>query len=95
MNFSGLVLGAVMLLAIGFGHVLVVKWEYHLGTKWWPPLLIVGLLLTTASVLVESKLLSGCLGIIGVVFFYSNHELFKQKERVERGWFPKNPKRDE
>ena len=94
MNFSGLVLGAVMLLAIGFGHVLVVKWEYHLGTKWWP-LLIVGFLLTTASVLVESTLLSGCFGIIGVVFFYSIHELSKQKERVAKGWFPKNPKRDE
>ena len=94
MNFSGLVSGAVMLFAIGLGHVLVVKWEYHLGTKWWP-LLIVGLLLTTASVLVESALLSGCLGIIGVVFFYSIHELFKQKERVAKGWFPKNPKRDE
>ena len=92
MNFSGLVLGAVMVLAIGFGHVLVVKWEYQLGAKWWP-LLIVGLFLIIASVLVESKLLSGCLGIIGVVFLYSIHELFKQKERVARGWFPKNPKK--
>jgi hypothetical protein len=93
MNFSGLVLGAVMVLAIGFGHVLVVKWEYHLGTKWWPPLLIAGFLLIIASVLLESKLLSGCLGIIGFVFLYSIRELFKQKERVAKGWFPKNPKK--
>ena len=91
-NFSGLVLGAVMLLAIGLGHTLVVKWEYHLGTRWWP-LLIVGFLLIIASVLVESKLLSGCLGIIGFVFLYSIRELFKQKERVAKGWFPRNPKR--
>jgi len=93
MNLSGFVLGAVMLLAIGLGHVLVVKWEYHLGTKWWPPFLIAGLLLIIASVLVESKLLSGCLGIIAVVFLYSIYELFKQKERVARGWFPKKPKK--
>ena len=92
MNVSGLVLGAVMLLAIGFGHVLVVKWEYHLGTKWWP-LLIAGLLMIIASMFVESTLLSGCLGIIGVVFLYSIHELFKQKERVAKGWFPRNPKK--
>lgn len=89
MNFSGLLLGVVMSLAIWFGHVLVVKWEYHLGTKWWWPFLIAGLLLTVASVLVESKILSGCLGILGFVFFYSIHELLKQKERVARGWFPR------
>lgn len=93
MNVSGLVLGAVMLVAIGLGHMLVIKWEYHLGTKWWWPLPIIGLLLIIGSVLVESTLLSGCLGIIGFVFLYSTRELFKQKERVAKGWFPKKPKK--
>ena len=95
MNFSGLVLGVVMLFAIWFGHLLVVKWEYHLGTKCWWPLMIIGFFLTIASVLVESKVLSGCLGIFGFVFFYSIRELFRQRKRVARGWFPKNPRRNE
>jgi len=55
--------------------------------------LIIGLLLIIGSVLVESTLLSGCLGIIGFVFLYSTRELFKQKERVAKGWFPKKPKK--
>ena len=36
MNFSGIVLGLVAFLCIGFFHPLVIKGEYYFGTKcWW------------------------------------------------------------
>ena len=33
------------------------------------------------------------LGVIAFSSFWSILELFQQEKRVQRGWFPKNPKR--
>ena len=33
------------------------------------------------------------MGVAGFSSLWSIIELFKQKKRVERGWFPRNPKR--
>ena len=35
------------------------------------------------------------LGVFGASALWGIGELFEQKKRVERGWFPKNPKRTE
>lgn len=91
LNFIGLCLGFVMLLLIAFGHILIIKGEYYLGTKLWPFFLICGLLSIIVSIFVNSAILSGILGITGFIFLWSIYELFQQKERVRKGWFPKNP----
>ena len=93
MNFYGLAMGGIMILATGLGHILIIKGEYYWGVKWWPGLLVLGLLVVIISILVENALLSGCLGILGAILLWSVYELFKQREWVERGWIPKNPKR--
>jgi hypothetical protein len=48
-----------------------------------------------ASLLVAEVILSTILGVVAFSAFWSILELFKQKERVAKGWFPKNPKREE
>ena len=93
MNFFGLILGAFMLLVTGAGHILIIKGEYHVGTKLWTIFLFITLSSILASIFVKSDLTSGILGIMGFTFLWSIHEIFKQKERVKKGWFPKNPKR--
>ncbi len=93
MNFFGLILGAFMLVVIGLFHTLVIKVEYHFGTRLWPVFLVIGLFCMIVSFLVNSSLISGVLGIAGFLFLWNIHEIFKQKERVRKGWFPKNPKR--
>jgi hypothetical protein len=94
MNFIGIILGIMMLLLTGFGHIIIIKGEYYFGIKWWPLFLILSLLSIIASFLVKSDLMSGIFGIAGFIFLWSIYELFQQKERVRKGWFPKNPKRD-
>ena len=47
------------------------------------------------SLAVENGLLSPVLGVIGCSCFWSILEIFEQKKRVEKGWFPMNPKRRE
>lgn len=95
MNFFGLILGIITVLVIGLSHVLIIKGEYYWGTKWWQWLMAAGIASLIGSLLVKSELLSGSLGIISFCMFWSIRELFKQKQRVEKGWFPKNPKRKE
>jgi len=85
LNFFGVVLGFIMLLLIGFGHILIIKGEYYFGTKLWPLFLIFGLLSVIASIFVNSALFSGILGITGFIFLWSIYELFQQKERVRKG----------
>ena len=41
------------------------------------------------------RLLSILLGLVGVAFLWSIRELKEQAQRVEKGWFPKNPNRKE
>jgi hypothetical protein len=45
-----------------------------------------------AAFLVANVLFSALLGVLGASCLWSIGELFEQKERCEKGWFPKNPK---
>jgi hypothetical protein len=93
MNLFGLVLSACVLALIALFHIIVVKFEYYVGTKFWPVFLATGLVCVILSLLTANDLLSGILGVTGVFLFWSIRELIEQKERVKKGWFPRNPNR--
>lgn len=88
-NYYGIIFGLIMLVFTGLGHIIVIKGEYHFGIKIWPIFLIIGILSLFFSIIVDSNLLSGSLGIVGLTFLWGIHELIKQRERVQKGWFPK------
>ena len=48
---------------------------------------------TVAAFLVANVLFSAILGVVGASCLWSIGELFEQRQRCEKGWFPKNPKR--
>ena len=91
-SISGVIIGLLSFLIIGIFHFVVIKTEYHVGVKVWPIFLICGIICVFFSFLVKNTILSGGLGVSGFSFFWSILELFKQKERVEKGWFPKKDK---
>ncbi|MCR5064148.1 MAG: DUF4491 family protein [Bacteroidales bacterium] len=93
MNFTGLIIGVATFLCIGLFHPLVIKAEYHFGTGCWWAFLVLGLVCIAGSLLVESTILSTLLGVTAFSSLWSILELFKQRKRVEKGWFPANPKR--
>ena len=55
--------------------------------------MLVGVLMLIGSLLMDNIYFSVILGVIAFSSFWSILELFQQEKRVERGWFPKNPKR--
>ena len=92
-NLTGIIIGLATFLIIGLFHPLVIKAEYYMGVKSWWLFLLGGVLGFIASLLVSNLLLSILLGVIGFSSFWSILEIFHQKKRVEKGWFPENPKR--
>ena len=93
MNFTGLILGTGAFLCIGLFHPLVIKAEYHWGVKSWWAFLIIGIAAIAASLLVSNNLISILLGVFAFSSLWGIGEVFKQRDRVKKGWFPMNPKR--
>lgn len=92
-HLGGLVIGICTFLIIGFFHPVVVKAEYHFGTRCWWGFLLLGLVGIAGSVLAGNLLVSSLLGVFSFSSFWSIREIFEQRERVLKGWFPMNPKR--
>lgn len=93
MYFTGLIIALSTFLIIGLFHPVVVKTEYYFGTRPWWLFLIAGIVCVVCSLLVENHILSSIIGVIGASLLWSIGEIFAQKKRVEKGWFPMNPKR--
>ncbi len=93
LHLEGLLLGLATFLIIGVFHPIVIKAEYYFGTRLWWLFLFCGLLGAFGALLIENLFWSALCGIIGFSSLWSIKELFEQKERVRKGWFPKNPKR--
>ena len=91
MNFTGLLVGLSTFLIIGFFHPLVIKSEYYLGVKSWMLFAFAGVIFAVASLLVHQLILSTILGVTSFSSFWSILEVFQQRERVRKGWFPKGP----
>lgn len=93
MNFSGILLGLCTFLSIGLFHPIVIKAEYYFGVRCWWVFLLSGLLFLVLSLCVECNEASIFLGVEAFSCFWSILELFHQRKRVLKGWFPMNPKR--
>ena len=91
MNFTGFIVGLATFLIIGLFHPIVIKAEYYLGTKCWWMFLMVGIVFCVLSIVVENLIASTILGVTAFSSFWTIGELFEQKQRVKKGWFPEGP----
>jgi hypothetical protein len=96
MYFTGIIIAVMTFLAIGIWHPIVIKTEYYWGTRPWVVYLLVGVSCCVGALFTTNIYLSSFLGVFGVFgasALWGIGELFAQKKRVEKGWFPMNPKR--
>lgn len=94
LHFDGLLVGIATFLIIGLFHPIVIKAEYHWGVRCWPVFLVVGLGGVAASLLCASTVASTIFGVFAFSCFWSIGELFEQRKRVKKGWFPKKGEKD-
>ena len=91
-NLSGVLVGLSAFIIIGFFHPVVIKTEYYFGTSVWWIFLLVGIVAIAGSFFVSNVIISSLCGVFGFSSLWTILELFQQKKRVEKGWFPKNPR---
>ena len=93
MFFTGIFIAIGTFVIIGVFHPIVIKTEYYFGTRPWWIFLLLGLGCIAGALFVESTLASALLGVTGFSSLWTILELFEQKERVKKGWFPKREKK--
>ena len=99
--FTGVIIAVCTFLIIGLCHPLVIKTEYYTGTRYWWLWLVGGIIFICAAFIIpnafESEkmgiVMSSIFGVFGASLLWGIGELFAQKKRVKKGWFPMNPKR--
>ncbi len=89
----GLGIGLCTFLVIGIFHPVVIKCEYYFGVKCWWWFAVLGMVMCTVAYLVDDIFLSTLSGVIGFSSFWTIKEIFEQRDRVNKGWFPRNPNR--
>lgn len=92
-HIAGLAIGILTFLVIGLFHPLVIKAEYYIGVKSWVLFLLMGIVGVILSIAFDDLLLSIIAGVVAFSSFWSILEVFQQRERVRKGWFPGNPKK--
>lgn len=88
-HLTGLTIGVATFLIIGLFHPLVIKGEYYFGVRCWWVFALMGAAAVAGSLCAENVLVSTLLAVWGASSFWSIGELFEQRKRVEKGWFPK------
>ena len=88
-NLSGVIIGLTTFLIIGIFHPLVVKGEFYFGVKCWWIFLLLGIAGVVAALLLRNVIASAACGVFAFSSFWAIGELFQQRKRVEKGWFPK------
>ncbi|AAK81606.1 prepilin signal peptidase PulO-like enzyme (type II secretory pathway) [Clostridium acetobutylicum] len=93
MNFEGIIIAAISFFIIGIFHPIVIKLEYYLTKNIWPLFLILGIIFIIISLFQKQTVAAAIMGIIGATCIWSIKEIFEQEKRVQKGWFPKNPRK--
>jgi len=95
MTYTGVIIGLSTFIIIGLLHPIVIKAEYYFGKRCWWVFALGGVIFGLLSLFVHSIIFSSISGVIAFSCFWSIHELFEQENRVKKGWFPANPKREQ
>ena len=92
LNVNGILIALFSFAIIGVFHPVVIKCQYYFTDRIWPIFLALGLLFLAVSLFVHNGA-SILLSLVGAACLWSIRELREQTERVNKGWFPENPKR--
>lgn len=92
-NLTGLAIGLATFLIIGIFHPLVIKGEYYWGMRCRWAFAAGALLFGVLALLTSNVLTQALLGVTAFSCLWSIHEVNQQRERVRKGWFPRNPGR--
>lgn len=91
MSYTGPLIGLATFAVIGIFHPIVIKTEYYFGTRPWWVFLLAGIGAIVGAFFIENVFAASLMGVTGFSCLWSILELFEQRQRVRKGWFPKGP----
>ena len=91
MSYTGPLIGLATFAVIGIFHPIVIKTEYYFGTRPWWVFLLAGIGAIVGAFFIDNVFAASLLGVTGFSCLWSILELFEQRQRVRKGWFPKGP----
>ena len=91
MSYTGPLIDLATFAVIGIFHPIVIKTEYYFGTRPWWVFLLAGIGAIVGAFFIENVFAASLLGVTGFSCLWSILELFEQRQRVRKGWFPKGP----
>ena len=91
MSYTGPLIGLATFAVIGIFHPIVIKTEYYFGTRPWWVFLLAGIGAIVGAFFIENVFAASLLGVTGFSCLWAILELFEQRQRVRKGWFPKGP----
>ncbi|MEZ3549791.1 MAG: DUF4491 family protein [Muribaculaceae bacterium] len=92
-HLLGLSLGLCTFLIIGLFHPICIKCEYYFGVRCWWWFAVLGTAMCLLSYLLSDPFWSTLSGVVGFSSYWTILEIFEQRQRVKKGWFPMNPRR--
>lgn len=90
---KGFFIGLFCFAVIGLFHPLVIWGEYYFSKRIWPVFLVLGLVFLALAFVLPAVEISAMASIVGFACLWSIGEINEQAKRVEKGWFPPNPRR--
>jgi branched-subunit amino acid transport protein len=94
LHLTGLLIGVFTFLIIGIFHPIVIKAEYYFGVRCWWCFLLAGVAGVAGALCIRDVLWSSTVGVFAFSCFWSIKELFDQRKRVSKGWFPRREKKE-
>lgn len=93
LNLSGFIVGICTYLFILVGCKITILCEYYFTKRFWIVFCILGIACIIASLISQCIITGAIYSIGGFTLLWGIGEIIQQEKRVEKGWFPKNPKR--
>ena len=91
--FTGIIIAFSTFFIIGLCHPLVIKMEYYFSARSWWCFAVMGVIALLDSLVMTNNYASIFLGVLSATNFWAISEIFEQRERVAKGWYPANPHR--
>ncbi|MFO7998392.1 MAG: DUF4491 family protein [Bacteroidales bacterium] len=93
LNLDGLIAGMFTWFSIWATRYACIRGEFHFRRMFRYVFLAVGIVAVLAALFVNNLVVSAILAIFGFANLWGIHEVIEQEERVNKGWFPRKPKK--
>ena len=93
MSYDGVLVAGGTLAIFAVSRWSCIAGEYYFSKRIWVLFLVIGLAAIVFAIQVDNLVGASLLSVLGFCYLWGIGEVVAQEKRVEKGWYPRNPKR--